>query len=573
MAIRTTKKRIAILGGGPSGLFIYKRLVESKDSALEISIFEKKNKLGMGMPYSKNGANREHITNVSPNEIPEMAKSVAEWIAQAPAALLDRFNIQRNHFNEYKVLPRLLFGEYLSDQFNLLLKQAEKKGIATTVHLETAVEDLAFNNEQGTISVILDSNSAMEFDHVVVCTGHVWPQRHEGKIKGYFDSPYPPAKLELSLNHPVAIKGASLTAIDAVRTLARKNGSFETDDNGFVSYHLGKGSENFKIIMHSRSGLLPAVRIHLDSTHLKSDALLTPQEMETHRLINDGFISLDYIFEKDFKAQIQLKDPNFYDEIKDLGLEQFVEKMMSRRENVPAFELLKQEYKQAEKSIHEKKPIYWKEMLAVLSAALNPPAKYFSAEDMLRLKQNLMPLISIIIAFVPQSSCKELLALYDAKVIDLVGVGEEGEFEANENEGATYRYKDANGKMKETSYQTFVDCVGQAHLPFDDFPFKTLIEQGAISPARLQFKNQDSALELLNDHTKDIEKVGEHYFLNVPGIAISDSYEVVARNGKTGNELFIMAVPYMGGFNPDYSGLDFCEAASLKIASRLLMEE
>jgi hypothetical protein len=27
----------------------------------------------------------------------------------------------------------------------------------------------------------------------------------------------------------------------------------------------------------------------------------------------------------------------------------------------------------------------------------------------------------------------------------------------------------------------------------------------------------------------------------------------------------MMAVPYIGGFNPDYSGLDFCEAASKEI--------
>jgi hypothetical protein len=26
-----------------------------------------------------------------------------------------------------------------------------------------------------------------------------------------------------------------------------------------------------------------------------------------------------------------------------------------------------------------------------------------------------------------------------------------------------------------------------------------------------------------------------------------------------------MAVPYIGGYNPDYSGLDFCEEASEKI--------
>jgi hypothetical protein len=32
----------------------------------------------------------------------------------------------------------------------------------------------------------------------------------------------------------------------------------------------------------------------------------------------------------------------------------------------------------------------------------------------------------------------------------------------------------------------------------------------------------------------------------------------------------MMAVPYIGGFNPDYSGLDFCEAASEVIIKSIL---
>ncbi|WP_192501012.1 hypothetical protein [Flavobacterium sp. PL002] len=56
---------------------------------------------------------------------------------------------------------------------------------------------------------------------------------------------------------------------------------------------------------------------------------------------------------------------------------------------------------EAEKSIKRQQSIYWKEMLATLSFAMNHPAKYFSAEDMQRLQTVLMPLIYIVIAFVP----------------------------------------------------------------------------------------------------------------------------------------------------------------------------
>lgn len=55
-------------------------------------------------------------------------------------------------------------------------------------------------------------------------------------------------------------------------------------------------------------------------------------------------------------------------------------------------------------------------------------------------------------------------------------------------------------------------------------------------------------------------------FLKVPGINITDSFCVVMQNGEINKRIHVMAVPYIAGFNPDYSGLDFCEAASRLIA-------
>jgi uncharacterized NAD(P)/FAD-binding protein YdhS len=60
-----THTHIAILGGGPSALFLYKRFVDANRTDLIIDIFERKKQLGAGMPYSLEGANDEHITYVS----------------------------------------------------------------------------------------------------------------------------------------------------------------------------------------------------------------------------------------------------------------------------------------------------------------------------------------------------------------------------------------------------------------------------------------------------------------------------------------------------------------------------
>ena len=115
---------------------------------------------------------------------------------------------------------------------------------------------------------------------------------------------------------------------------------------------------------------------------------------------------------------------------------------MASREHAEPFKLFKAEYKEAEQLIKKEKSIYWKEMLAVLSFVINYPAKYFSAEDMTRHQKVLMLLISIVIAFVPQSSCEELLALHDAGKLDIIPVEKDSNAEPESKGGVTYHYTD-----------------------------------------------------------------------------------------------------------------------------------
>ena len=126
-------------------------------------------------------------------------------------------------------------------------------------------------------------------------------------------------------------------------------------------------------------------------------------------------------------------------------------------------------------------------MLAVLSFAMNHPAKYFSAENMQRLKKVLMPLILIIIAFVPQKPCVELLALYQAGVIPVVSVRDARSVKPKK-EGIIYQYKDENGLLHSQRCKAYVDCVSQPQSSYEDFPFKDMKKQKLISPARLRIK-------------------------------------------------------------------------------------
>lgn len=95
-----------------------KNLLESGIVTIDITIFEKGNRLGAGMPYSADGANREHITNVSANEIPDIVVPISTWLKSIPQEELLKYGIQHAHFNEYQVLPRLLFGTILNLSLN-----------------------------------------------------------------------------------------------------------------------------------------------------------------------------------------------------------------------------------------------------------------------------------------------------------------------------------------------------------------------------------------------------------------------------------------------------------------------
>jgi uncharacterized NAD(P)/FAD-binding protein YdhS len=569
MTSKKEKKQIAILGGGPSALFVYKQFIESRTTH-EIDIFERKTELGSGMPYSGEGANIEHITNVSDNEIPDMVTSIEDWVKTVPERDLKRFKIDSDSFTKYHVLPRLLFGQYLTAQFGLLLDIAKKAGIVTRLHLGSEVTDIIDMPEQNLVQIAVTGEGLLEFNAVVICTGHNWPVKNEGKIPGYYDSPYPPAKLKMKVDHPVAVRGASLTAIDAIRTLARQNGSFKKNKQGKVTFEPADEDSKFKIVMHSRGGLLPAIRFHLDEPQLTSDSLLTPNEIAENKSKNGGFLSLDFVFDKNFKEGFKKKDPGFYKKIKDMNMETFVKLVMDMRENKEPFQLFREEYAEAEKSIKQRESIYWKEVLAELSYTMNYPAKYLSAEDMLRLKKVLMPLISVVIAFVPQSSCEELFALNDAGRLEIVSVGEDSEVIPKKNGGIVYKYKDEKEKAHSVKYQTFVDCIGQPHLTYEDLPFKSLLIHKTVSQAFIRFKsNKAGHEELKNGNESVIQNANGDYLLKVSGITITDHFQVVNEYGVENERIFIMAVPYIGGYNPDYSGLDFSEEASKCVVEKL----
>ncbi len=559
-------KKIALIGGGPAALFMFKRLVQSPLKKIEVSIFEQHGKLGAGMPYSHYGSSAEHITNISDNEIPKLKMHLKDWLSYAPTEMLKDYSISEKEFNEDKVLPRLLFGEYLSAQFDLFLAQARKKKLPTNVFYNTRVTDVEDIKSKEHVKVTVESGETLVFDEAIICTGHSWPCKTEESITNWFDSPYPPQKLFKKVNFPVAIRGASLTAIDAVRTLSHANGYFTKKADGTYRFKLNPESAGFHITLHAIGGLLPAMRFHLEDNHLEPAHTFTDEEIYDIKQRNNGFVPLDLIYDLNFKKVIQTKNPELFAEIKGMRIEDFISFMMEKRKKVNAFTLLKAEYKEAEKSIKRNESVVWKETLSTLSYAINYPAKHFSAEDMIRLKEQVMPLISIIIAYMPQSSARELMALHEAGLIEVKDVDAASTVVPGKLEGAVYKYS----RGEEKYFPMFIDAIGQRPFFYNQIPFEGLKKKETISAAYLRFASKLQAeRELESGNSTVLKEESGGYLLQVPGININDFFQPLDIYGVANPRLFIMAVPFIAGVNPDYSGLDFCEAASEKVIQKM----
>ncbi|WP_312825938.1 FAD/NAD(P)-binding protein [Epilithonimonas sp.] len=563
---------LALIGGGPAALMILKHIVENKQYPKTITIFEKNDRLGVGMPYGKSGSNNEHVANISAAELPDFEIRFEEYITKHPPHEFTDF-YSNSTFNVNQVIPRLVLGNYLEYMFLWYIKAVRKEGCVVTVKTNCKVDDITFNNGNQYI-ISTSSENLFNAETIILCTGHFWPKKYEDQVKGWFDSPYPPSKFTAELNGHIAIRGTSLTAVDAVKTLARLNGTYVSHKDGKLTYELHEGSENFKVTLFSTGGFLPALRFHSDGEAFSSSWLMSLKDIYDYKSRHGGFVDLDYVFDINFKQPLKEKDPNFYEKIKDLNIEAFAEQMLELRNEADSFDLFKAEYLEAEKSIDRRQPISWKEMLANFSYAMNYPAKHFSAEDMLRLRKSMMPLISVIIASLPQSSYREIMSLYEAGLIDLIQVDKDSKVVPHKESGAVYHYTSEDQQMLEVHYPIFIDAIGQQPIDYDDFPFEGIKKESMLSQAYLSFKNNENAIELLSDEKHQVYKgYNDNYYLRIPGLEINDYFQALNSYGEIITGLYIMAVPLIGGLNPDYSGLDFCDTAAERIVSSLFTKQ
>ena len=328
--------------------------------------------------------------------------------------------------------------------------------------------------------------------------------------------------------------------------------------------------------MFSRKGLLPDLRCHFEYPEHDIYRYVKAPEIETHRKQNGGFVSIDFFFKK-YKEAVQKVDPEFYERIKFHDLKSFINFVVRERQQKPPFDWLADEYAASQRSLSEKKPMHWKEILDDVTYSLSFYAKYLNAEDMLEFKRDLMPLASYVIAFMPLESAEKLMALHDAGKLDLVATGQEWSHSTNQGEeGATLRYR-KDSKDVDQRFGTVVRATGQQEVSVDKFPFRSLADSGAVQPMSVVYSGAEKAEKEIaaakgGEQPETTQKGdGDRYYFYPGGIAVDDSFRIKGKDGAN-PRIFDLAVPHLLGCYPYTQSLPFCNDASRIVVNAIMKE-
>jgi hydroxyacylglutathione hydrolase len=142
-------KRIAIVGGGASGLLVAINLLRKSD-ACEVTIFEPREKLGLGLAYSTKDL--EHLLNVPAGRM--------SGLVEEPKSLCDWAKVEENDF-----ISRNTFGKYLEFLLNRELNRGKK-----LEHVRAAVVNI--ESKGGLYNCSLENGTVLTFDAVVLALGN-----------------------------------------------------------------------------------------------------------------------------------------------------------------------------------------------------------------------------------------------------------------------------------------------------------------------------------------------------------------------------------------------------------------
>lgn len=301
-----SKFRIAIIGGGPSGIAILKKLTSSLsyDLNIEVHMFDSKTVVSHGSPYAVD--NKHAILNRSVSGMSYYLKDSQDF-----ASWCNENNFFKDQENIF--LPRKMFGNYLFEQLSEASLFLKSKDVPFFYYQRLITDCSVFNEERDGIRLTFDNDSFADFDHVICATGNFRirnPYNFKNK-KNFIDNHLQINKLDFMKfdnQNPITIIGSRLSACETAIAISKVN-------------------PKVKILMVSNSGELPPVRGNVMDHEPR---FLTLENLKNY-LEKNGSINVDYV------KDLLNKDLSFfntsYEEIlaDDFSFSQYYQKALANK--------------------------------------------------------------------------------------------------------------------------------------------------------------------------------------------------------------------------------------------------
>jgi uncharacterized NAD(P)/FAD-binding protein YdhS len=545
--------RVCIIGSGPTGIFTLQRLVQSP-APLSITVYEAEMLAGKGTPYLPGANDPVMLSNIPSIEIPSMPMSLIDWLYSQSDDYLSRFSIVRSGINEREFYPRLVLVDYFHTQFTAIVRDARNRGHEADVCPGHCVRDIVLGIDQIRVSVDTNDGSFDAiFDHVVMATGHNWPDKTEVR-PGYFASPWPAAALKAACHGRLGILGTSLSGIDALLTVAVSCGSFIHDDAGILQFHATTGHENFSAVMMSRKGLLPEADFYGPLPYSMPN--VCTQEAVDQEIGRGPVGLLDRVFEL-FRREIASADPDYASEIglNSLTVDSFAEAYYGRRSATDPFAWAAANLAEVEHNARERFTVPWRYAILITHEIIARAIPHLDTQDLGRFNKSFKSVFIDDYATVPHLSIKRLLALRNAGRLEIMRLGDDYSIDTDGlSRGARVRMRDA-----EEIFDSFIDATGQTALSARDLPFPSL-RRGTVKPAMTVESGTPLAIE---ENDPIVRRTG--------GIAVDESYRPLD-TGLLSNRLYCVAIPFLLHKHPFVQGIT--SAAELgETAAEAILED
>lgn len=460
-------KKVAIVGVGPTGIYTFHALVE-RGEPLAILLYEQAEHAGVGMPYSGENSTESMLANIASIEIPPIYITYLTWLQNQSDEYLAQFNIERMTLHERQFLPRVLLGDYYRDRLFAIIDKARSFGFDITLNESSQVTDLSAN-PHGVALWINHTERPVDVDFAVIATGHQWPEDDDSP-RDFFPSPWSglmEAKIDACR---VGILGTSLSAIDAAVAVVSQHGFFTSDRDNVPQFIRHPGSQNLKITLMSRTGILPEADFYCPLPYEPLN--IATEEAIVHVIASGTDGLLDRIFQLIVK-QLQDSAPNWSQQIglENLTADTFSAAYFADRIRHDPFDWAKLNLLEVERNKQQQHTVSWRYTLLRLHEIIEEVVPHLDEHDKERFKRGLARVFIDNYAAIPSESIRRLLALHDAGLIAILALGADYE---RQNEGDTTVIYHNNQRSE---FDVFIDARGQKPLKSKDIPFPTLRTQ------------------------------------------------------------------------------------------------